>query len=52
MADIIVHRHKVEPLSWGSASLVETGEARRAYVAALRAADGHDIGPLVAFAKS
>ena len=52
MADIIVRRMKAAPLTWGSASLVETTEARRAYVAALRTADAHDIGPLVAFAKS
>lgn len=52
IADVVVRRMKAEPLTWGSASLVETGAARAAYIAALKRADDHDIGPLVAFAKS
>jgi Fic-DOC domain mobile mystery protein B len=52
LADVIMKRLQAEPLSWGSASLVETGEARAAYVAALREADGHNIDPLLAFAQS
>jgi fido (protein-threonine AMPylation protein) len=39
LADVIVKRLKAYPLTWGSTSLVETGEARQAYAAALRAAD-------------
>ena len=35
-----------------SAALDLTGEARAAYVAALREADGHNIDPLLAFAQS
>jgi Fic-DOC domain mobile mystery protein B len=38
--------------SWGRTSLTNAGETRKAYVAALRQADGHDIAPLVAFARS
>jgi Fic-DOC domain mobile mystery protein B len=38
--------------TWGSASLVDPGETRRAYVATLQAADRHDITPLLAFARS
>ncbi|MEQ1663258.1 MAG: mobile mystery protein B [Thiobacillus sp.] len=38
--------------SWGRVSLVDTGKTRLAYVAALRAADGHDIQPLLAFVRS
>ncbi|WP_332774052.1 mobile mystery protein B [Phenylobacterium sp.] len=38
--------------SWGRRNLVEAPETRRAYVAALQAADGHDIMPLLAFARS
>ena len=38
--------------SWGSASLVDTGETRQRYVEALRAADNHDIGPLLDFVRS
>jgi len=37
---------------WGSASLVDANATRREYVAALRAADAHDIAPLLAFARS
>ena len=39
-------------LTWGQVNLVNAGETRKAYVAALRAADGHDIGPLLAFVRS
>lgn len=52
LADVVIKRLKAEPLTWGSASLVETGEARAAYVAALREADNHHIEPLLAFAQS
>ena len=38
--------------TWGSASLVEAADTRAQYVAALRAADAHDIAPLLAFARS
>jgi hypothetical protein len=36
----------------GSANLQDAGALRRAYITALRAADNHDIGPLLAFARS
>jgi len=36
----------------GRASLINAGETRALYVAALRAADDHDITPLLAFARS
>ena len=38
--------------SWGRQSLVNAGETRRNYVAALRAADNHDIQPLLEFVRS
>ena len=38
--------------SWGSANLVDPNETRKAYVAALRAADAHDFDALIAFARS
>jgi Fic-DOC domain mobile mystery protein B len=38
--------------SWGSASLIDPGETRQRYVEALRAADNHDIGPLLEFVRS
>lgn len=38
--------------TWGRANLVEAAETRAAYIDALRAADNHDIAPLLAFARS
>ncbi len=38
--------------SWGRVNLVNISEARKQYVAALRAADSHDICPLLAFVRS
>jgi len=38
--------------TWGSASLVEAATTRAQYVSALKAADNHDIAPLLAFARS
>jgi Fic-DOC domain mobile mystery protein B len=52
LADVVVHRLKAKPLTWGSSSLVEVGAARKAYVAALYDADNHNLDPLVAFAQS
>lgn len=38
--------------TWGSINLVDPGETRQRYIAALRAADGHDYGPLLEFVRS
>ena len=38
--------------TWGSESLTDAGETRKRYVTALRAADNHDIGPLLEFVRS
>jgi len=38
--------------TWGSANLVEPAATRGQYVAALRAADRHDLAPLLAFVRS
>jgi Fic-DOC domain mobile mystery protein B len=38
--------------SWGRTNLVNPGDTRQAYVAALRAADSRDIGPLLGFVRS
>lgn len=51
-ADLLVERLKEEPFSWGSGSLSDMGDLRMRYVAALQAADNHDIGPLLEFARS
>ena len=38
--------------SWGSQSLIDANMTRAKYVAALRAADAHDLAPLISFARS
>jgi len=38
--------------SWGQVNLVNPSETRKTYVAALRAADQHDYGPLLEFVRS
>lgn len=52
MADLLVERLGGESFSWGGDTLADVGELRAGYIAALRAADGHDMGPLLAFARS
>lgn len=38
--------------TWGRANLVDASATRQAYIAALRAADNHDIRPLLEFART
>jgi Fic-DOC domain mobile mystery protein B len=38
--------------SWGRVNLVNVGETRQRYIAALRAADDHDLAPLLLFMRS
>ncbi|MER8369951.1 mobile mystery protein B [Mesorhizobium sp. M1348] len=52
MVDLLIERLGGEPFSWGGGGLADTGELRTSYVAALRAADNHDIAPLLVFARS
>lgn len=52
MADLLVMQLGRERFTWGSANLQDASEVRRRYIDALRAADEHDIGPLLAFARS
>ena len=42
----------LERFSWGGKNLVDLGETRKRYIAALLAADEHDIGPLLEFVRS
>lgn len=51
-ADLLIAALGEPRFTWGRANLVEAKATRTAYVAALRAADDHDIGPLLAFARS
>ncbi len=52
MADLLVMRLGGERFSWGRESLRDAGAMRQRYIAALQAADNHDTGPLLAFARS
>lgn len=52
VADIIVMNFGQERFSWGSAQLRDAGDVRRRYIDALKAADNHDIRPLIEFARS
>jgi len=50
--DLLLRQLGRDRFSWGSANLIDPGATRAAYVAALRAADNHDYGPLLAFVRS
>lgn len=52
MADLLVMKLGEYRFSWGRESLRDAGAVRERYIAALQAADNHDIGPLLAFARS
>lgn len=52
MADLLIQRLGGEVFTWGGGTLSDEGELRTRYVAALKAADNHDIGPLLEFARS
>lgn len=52
IADLLIEKLGGEVFSWGGGSLTDVGELRARYVAALRIADGHDIAPLLVFARS
>ncbi len=52
LADLLAVRLKQEPFTWGRVSLTDVSETRARYIAALRAADDHDITPLIEFARS
>jgi Fic-DOC domain mobile mystery protein B len=52
MADLLLMRLGGGRFSWGSANLQAADDVRGRYIATLKAADNHDIGPLLAFARS
>jgi len=52
MADLLVMQLGGERFTWGSANLKNAGEVRKRYIEALKAADNHDLAPLLAFARS
>lgn len=51
-ADLLLRSMGHERFSWGGKNLVDVGETRGRYIAALQAADKHDIGPLLEFVRS
>lgn len=51
-ADLFIVSLGAERFSWGRINLQKAGDTRRAYIDALKAADGHDLDPLIAFARS
>ena len=50
--DLLLRTLGREPFSWGSANLVDPGQTRAQYVAALRDANRHDFQMLLAFVRS
>ena len=51
-ADLLLVAMGRPRFTWGRENLVDAGETRHAYVDALRVADAHDYGPLLAFVRS
>lgn len=52
MADLLIEQLGGKAFSWGSGSLTNVGQLRARYVAALQAADNHDMTLLTTFARS
>ena len=51
IADLLIERLGSQPFSWGGGKLADAGELRAKYIAALQAADNHNVEPLLAFAR-
>jgi Fic-DOC domain mobile mystery protein B len=51
-ADLLIERLGGERFSWGGGNMGDVGELRARYVATLRAADNHNIAPLLEFART
>jgi len=52
MGDLLAVRLGQPRFTWGRADLQTAGGGRAAYIEALQAADGHNLDPLIAFARS
>ena len=52
MTDILLKANGAEPFDWGNGDLVAPDDARKRYIAALRAADGRDPSLLFNFVRS
>jgi Fic-DOC domain mobile mystery protein B len=51
-ADLLLVALGQPRFTWGRVNLVDASETRERYIAALNAADRHDIGPLLEFVRS
>lgn len=51
-ADLLLVQQGAPRFSWGAGNLVADGDVRQRYLAALRAADAKDYGPLLVFVRS
>lgn len=51
-ADLQIEELGQPAFTWGGGTLRDIGTLRAEYIAALRAADSHDIAPLLAFARN
>ena len=51
MTDVVLVNNEQKPFTWGRQDLASPGGARARYIAALQAADQHDLQPLVAFVR-
>lgn len=51
-ADLLIVRLGGDRFTWGRANLQAKGDVRRTYIDAMKAADDHDFGPLIKFARS
>lgn len=52
MADLLIERLGRDSFTWGGGHLADVGALRARYIEALRAADNHDISPLMSFVRS
>jgi len=52
VGDLLAAQLGQPPFTWGRTNLIEAGATRSLYIAALQAADNHDVGPLLKFARS
>ena len=52
MADVLAARLGRPRFTWGGGDLGDAGEMRQKYIDTLKAADNHDLAPLLGFARS
>jgi Fic family protein len=52
MADLVLAEQGIPLFSWGARAGLPAAEVRERYLRALRAADGRDLSPLLAFVRS